>query len=111
MRVLDIPRRHFLTQLSDAGEYIGELFEEGGPAAAEPGETAAVEVATVEEVGEAVLLLGDPQLTEFGVDGIHREPVAGDVGPDVGGGPVPDRPVRGGAVGREMMPSRRQPRV
>lgn len=53
--------------------------------------TSAVEVATVDEVGEAVLLLGDTQFTEFGVDGIHREPVAGDVCPDVGGGPVTDR--------------------
>ncbi|GAF49390.1 hypothetical protein C8E05_7036 [Rhodococcus wratislaviensis] len=94
----DIPRRHFLAQLSDAGEYIDELLEEGGPTPAEPGQPAAVEVATVDEVGEAVLLFGDTELGGPGIDGIHREPVAGDVGPDVGD-PVSDRPVRDGAVG------------
>ena len=77
-RVLDILRRHFLTifavgpqsiagrgePLSSVvgwGDSVGELFEEGGRAAPEPGETTTVEVAAVDEVGEAVLRAGTPR--------------------------------------------------
>ncbi|MDH6287932.1 hypothetical protein M2275_002838 [Rhodococcus opacus] len=119
-RVLDVLRRHFLTifsvgpqSIAGRGEPLSsvvgfwgecrELFEEGGRAAPEPGETTTVEVAAVDEVGEAVLPCGDTQITECGVDGIHREPVAGDVCLDVGGyAIVPSRRVVYAAAGVEV---------
>lgn len=53
-----------------ARQGVGELLEQDGPAAPKPGQPATVEVTAVDQVREPVLVFGDTELAECGVDGI-----------------------------------------
>lgn len=47
---------------------------------------------------EGKVTVGGAECLEFGVDGVDRDVVVVEVSPHLGCGPVPDRPVGGGAV-------------